>query len=276
MKADRLFYMGVVQKLKFLNNFLLHKVKEKRMKNAVKFFKTMQSIAIAALLTATALAVTTCNNGSTGGGNDSNTDGTSNGGAISGSTIVSGAPVKYDSSITNMDDAKARTDFSFVYGYGWDVENYQLLSTYINGSPSVKINDGKVTIKLGTPKPEFMFDAYEEFETVTVTPSDAKLFFCGDSFFWANDNKYALSCDKDYDIWTALVYTDKDVTIRGTETWTNTDDGTTGKDIYNVSLKRGWNYWIENETANNTTTTTASTTLPSGYYWTVFQYPYLR
>jgi hypothetical protein len=278
MKAYRLFYMGVVQKLQFLNNFLLHKVKEKRMNNTFKFLKAMQSIAIAALLTATALAVFGCNNGSTGGGggNDNvNTDSTSNGGTISGSTIVSGMTVKYDPGITNMADAKARTDFSNnVDGVilATNTIIFTPLNDYINTPASATINNEKVTINLGTPKREYMDDMswYIE-EGLTVTPSSAKVFLRGGGFTTI-DGKYILLCMKDENNFTMLVYADRDVTIRGTSTSIVSINGNdaTYTDIYNVSLKKGWNYFIESQNdATKTFTYTAATTLPSGFYWTV-------
>jgi hypothetical protein len=63
------------------------------------------------------------------------------------------------------------------------------------------------------------------------------------------------------------MYADRDATIKGTST-NKKDEWTTY--IYNVTLKKGWNYIIcSSNEKTRTTTYTSSTTQPSGFIWTV-------
>jgi hypothetical protein len=185
---------------------------------------------------------------------------TPSGGGLVG-TIVSGATVEYSSAnITNMTEAKSYTDFSYFWG--------DPLSIYINAPTSVTISGGKLTIKLGIPKDEYFQDCSSLIEGgITVTPSNAKVFtlLCDDDGYITSDEKYGLACLKDQetlddDEMAGFIYADRDVTIKGTET---NGDGTT----YNVSLKKGWNYWI---IADSYSTITSSLSQPNGYKWVVY------
>jgi hypothetical protein len=162
-----------------------------------------------------------------------------------------------------MDDAKERTDFSYLW---WEGEP---MSSYITGSSSVRINNGKVFINLGIPTSEYLEGCGDDLiglieEGIIVNPSNAKAIIDSYTCPFTNDVKYGLNCVKDYNNEAYLVYADRDVTIKGTTNY---------GEIWNVSLKKGWNYMIVSfNEATNTETLTASTTLPSGFYWTVFYY----
>jgi len=236
-------------------------------KNAEGFFSTILQAKICSILAITALvavigfSMVSC---------EDDADGNGDGNAIEGNTITTGEEVVYDSSIKNVTEAKKVTDFSYMEDYdfsnGFEINGIKPLSYYLDGSPSVTISGGKVTIILGTPKSSFL----EEFgylrEGITVTPSDTKSF--ARTYFFSSDYKYNLCCMKDDENYAFLIYVDKDVTINGT----GTDEVATYK---NVSLKKGWNYMSVNkkiETVNyNTYTYTSSTTMPSGFKWTVFE-----
>lgn len=229
------------------------------MKNTKKMWSTLAIIAIVAVI---GFSTASCGDDSDGGGG-------------LGNTIVSGAEVIYDSSnIENLDKAKSVTDFSFIF-YGFE-EKGKPLSIYLDGSPKATVNNNKVTIILGTPKSAYLQDIndifyFEEIDGITVTPSDAKLFKIWDFFNSDGDvnyyEDYTLYLEKD-DKWAGLIYADRNVTIKGTDTYES--HGTTYTDTFNVSLKKGWNYMIGSymET-DNTGTYTSSTTQPSGCKWTI-------
>jgi len=189
-------------------------------------------------------------------------DNNNNGGSISGSTIVSGATVIYDSGIKDLAEAKRITDFS------------DGLNEYLDGESSVTISGGKVTIKLGIPKAEFLPWWIDWLlDGLSLNPSNAKVVGLID--FYPTDFNYYLyylACVKDENNEAALIYADKDVKITGTQTEYD-DYNVKWTKIWNVSLKKGWNYliWSVNRTTNTATATyTSSTTMPKGFNWTVF------
>jgi len=220
---------------------------------------------LAVLMAAIIFGFNACGKEDATGTEDEIPAGGGGGSAITGNTIASGMTVRYDPDITNMEEARAQTDFS--YGLNWDDNNGKNtavpLSYYFNGSPSVKINGGKLTITLGTPKNEFMGNIVEDVGDLTVAPGNAKWFFYDD--FNTQNSKYYVYLDSEELLVyvEGLVYVDMDVTITGTETW---EQYTTR---YNVSLKKGWNWIICTENTRYQDTYTASTTFPSGHYWVV-------
>ena len=180
---------------------------------------------------------------------------------------MSGATVKYDSKITNLADAKSRTDFSYA-GDGYP------LSEYLNGESSATISGGKVTIKLGVPKELYSLSDLSDFipDSVNVSSTKVKGIFT-DMGFFTSDDKYLLVYEKDDYNYVFLAYVDGDVTIKGTHKETDPDDGITYTETWDVSLKKGWNFLIASENkATHTGTLTSSASLPSGFTWTVFEH----
>jgi len=184
---------------------------------------------------------------------------------------VSGATVEYNSeyftNTANINEAKNRTDFSYLWeDWGGDSFSSDPLRDYINEPASVTVSGGKVTIKLGTPK----FDLHNDSswlieEGISVSPNNAKVYLDMKSGNFATfDGKYGLFCIKDRNNVAVLCYADIDVTIQGTSSYS--DSAHTF--IYNVSLKKGWNYVIGSK-SGNTQTYTSSVSQPSGYKWTV-------
>jgi hypothetical protein len=175
------------------------------------------------------------------------------GGGI-GNTIRSEAPVNYPSGTSSA--AKGQTNFSFLFdGINRDSDdnfigiNTKPLSYYINEPASVTIKDNNVSINLGIPKDLEIISS----GSLTVTPSDTKGFEGFDEFC-TSDGKYVLYCMKDSSNYAYLTYVDRDANIKGS-----------GVDM---NLKLGWNYLIMSR-SGSTQTMTASTTLPSGFNWTV-------
>ena len=187
-------------------------------------------------------------------GGDDDSGGSGGGGGGGG---ISGGTVTYPDGIANADKP---TDFSFVPNSL--TVNYPL-SSRINEPASVTISGGKLTIKLGIPF-KYLISAERFFDDdVTVTPSGVKLSPL-DGSFCTVDQEYYLLCVKG-NSYTGLFYVDNDVTVRGTH------PDSKGTDIYNVSLKKGWNYYYAEsyDKATKTTTWASSVSLPSGYTWTV-------
>jgi len=218
------------------------------MKNTFKVF------GIIAIIAVIGFSMAACKNGTTPttppGVDDT-------GGTITGSTITSGAPVTYTAGLP--EEAKSRTNFSYTRGA---LDTWVLLSTIIDPPASVTITNGKVDIKLGTPKSASL-EIITETDIpadITVTPSDAKSFRIRN--FYTDDGAYNLYPAKGDDREAALIYADKNVTLQGT----HTSPGLT--EVYDISLKQGWNYVIYSE-SGSTVKNTASTTLPNGFKWTV-------
>jgi len=203
------------------------------------------------------------------GGDD---DGGSSGGDGGGSGGISGGTITYPDGIA---DANKPIDFSFL------AHDERPISTMINEPASVTISGNKLNINLGTPKDSYLRvwnnqgpSSYDNYN-VTATPADAKLFF-NELFaiFSTVDQKYWLVCQKGNGIYNrndgaCLVYAEKDLTIKGSYQYSKGSDVYNG--VYNVSLKKGWNYVIvSNNRTERIVNYTASTKLPDGFYWVVF------
>jgi hypothetical protein len=223
------------------------------MKNTLKMFGI---IAIAAVIGFWAVS---CGDDDGGGG----------GNAISGNTITSGAEVVYDSSIEDITEARNVIDFCFTFCSSDGVEP---LSNFLDGSPSVTVNNNKVSIILGTPKAAYLYSEFENGvpEGVTVNPINAKLF--NPWGFYSSNGKYSLDGHINDNNYVQLGYVDRNLTIKGSFTYyDDKDEDGVYKINYNVSFKKGWNYLIVSY--NETTkikTYTSSTTQPSGLKWTVY------
>jgi len=209
------------------------------MKNVLKAF------GIIALVAVIGFWAVSCGNDDGGGGGNT--------------TIESGAEVIYYSNITNLAEAKSATNFGFgqnMYSYNNGIEP---LSNFLDGSTSVTVNNGKITIILGTPKSVYLQN-FRIGEGATVNPSNAKGFVL--SYFLTSDGKYTLVCGKeDGSVLAHLYYFDRDVTAKGTVTNENTGETTT----INYSLKKGWQYFTSSENDIGT----PFTELPSGFKWIV-------
>jgi len=218
-------------------------------------------ILLAILAIALVLVMTACSNGggdSTPKNNSDNDSNSSGGGTIG--TIVSEAKVEYPSAyITNMTEAKAQTSF-YSWPMNWDNDK----KTFIQPGCAT-ISGGKVTIKLGTPKNDYLSDFSWEIEHgISVNPSNAKALLDegDDLMFYTSDEKYALICIKDFYTQAVLGYADRDVTVKGTII------NTYGKEILDCSFKKGWNYFIISNSEAQTKYTTSSKQ-PEGFKWTV-------
>jgi len=226
-------------------------------------------ILLAILAIALVFGMTACSNG--GGGSDNNTtkDDSSSGGLVG--TIVSEVTVDYNqayfSSTADMNEAKNKTNFGYLTELP---SNIVPLSKVINEPASVTVNNGKVTIKLGTPKIEYL-RTYDEYIT-----NSAKFLILSSmdevSNFISSDGKYLLYCMKDLNNCATLIYTDRDSTIKEGFASYGDFEGSNS-----VSIKKGWNYFIVSiNKAAKTITATSSTTLPVGFKWTVINWETLE
>jgi len=162
---------------------------------------------------------------------------------------------------------------------------------------SVKVTNGKLTVTLGTPKDEYLTDASKSIteedipSSITIYPSNAKGFGFGS--FYTSDGKNDLDCAKSNSMsidinnmssstisykTVNLSYVDRDVTVKGTYSYT--EDGMKATLTCNCSLKQGWNFVTmelnssgtssgTSTSGNSTITVTSSTKIPSGYNWVV-------
>jgi len=184
-------------------------------------------------------------------------------GTISGNTITSGAAVTYPDDIAEA--AKNATDFSYLGE--WENDTFKgtvPISNMINAPTTVTVSGGKVTIELGEPKYLEVPDFIHWYNTVNITNSAVAKYYSTGSTFYTSDGKYYLRLEGK-NSFAELVYVDKDTKISG-------QGKTTGfTDNWNTSLKKGWNYLIQNNTntADNIWSITASTKVPSGLEWIV-------
>jgi len=197
---------------------------------------------------------------------------------ISSGTIVSGANVAYDPDLANLAAAKAVTDFPYALDFGGDGGPSGVnMSTVLDGTTAITVNNGKVFITVGTPKPEVL-QGFEEFAAagMEVTPSTAKYFGSeGSPVIFTNiegtpenyNTMYGLICVKGTDNYAGLTYLSEETTIKGSMI---NPDGPNGikVDIFDMTAKQGWNY-VFTSTYGIYTIYSASKTLPAGYKWTV-------
>ena len=169
---------------------------------------------------------------------------------LSGSTVnKTNLPVTYDGVPTSVTDFGYGLDYNAYYiavDNGEEPNRLELirpLSYFLYGSPEVKINSGKLTIKLGTPKPEAMFEY-----------NGAKLWAGGSEGinFITEDGNYGLALMNPNGCSAAIVYASKDVTVVGPS--------------YSYALKQGWNYVVFSPESNEYA---VSKMLDSSYKWTV-------
>ena len=226
------------------------------MKNSIKL------IAITAIVVVIGFAMTGCGNPSGGGGGW--------GGSIGDTIILEDKDVTYHSSIPGGDltAAKAKVDFDYIC-IDYDDDIFVKLSDYIPGA-TVKINNSKLSLELGVPKNEVL-ESPDFGAGVTVSDPSAKISNIPNGELFTADHTFHLSLIKtDTDTLlegAMLIYATKNVNIKGTESypgWTN---------VWNVSLKSGWNYiLISDNDITEKSTITATTNLPSSYKWTVYKW----
>jgi hypothetical protein len=140
------------------------------------------------------------------------------------------------------------TDYDGNYTYTFTQGRRESLSDLLNGPATIKIENGKLTIDLGTPKPESLYyDSRHNVEeiknidpnnTVKVSNPDAKVF--EPNWFIRTDREFNLVCRGDGGIVWYYYYVDSDVTVSGS--YSNDNGSGVSKNIYLLNLKKGWNY----------------------------------
>jgi len=214
------------------------------MKNKILFV-------LPAFTLAAGMLFASCNlQGLLGGDDDKKSSG--GGDTISGNTITSGTPVSNPDGITETDFSSSGSNSS--------------LSNVLDGESSVTISGGNVSIKLGTPKNEYLRDFRELSEMgINVNPPDAKSFSLYE-FTSPDENYYLVLESGDHNNYASLIYADTNVTIKGTLP----DPRGEFTSKFDITLKKGWNYLVESyNEATQTVTYRASTTLPAGFSWVV-------
>jgi hypothetical protein len=181
---------------------------------------------------------------------------------------ISGSNVNITDNVYYTTSTKP-TDFSYYMDF--DTGTCHLLSGVIQGSPSVKINNGKVTINIGAPKASEMIKISDYINAPGLKISDKSANTALVTFCTSDGNDW-LNCVKGGDNRVDFFYVDKDVTVKGTYKET----GSLWTEIWNfdLSLKKGWNFMVSSGSRNYSASTstfnvTASTILPPGYLWVV-------
>ncbi|MCL1927683.1 MAG: hypothetical protein FWG07_02675 [Treponema sp.] len=217
------------------------------MKKTIKTKGTLGLMGIIVLAALIVFCFTACDNGSTSSG-DSLVD-------VIGDTVR-----LYNKTVVYENETSAT---NFAYRDWSDTP----LSDYITGTPKVLISGGKLTIELDQPKSDKMKvidTGNSESYPYTIDPSDTK--YCS-AFFCDPSGKYGLY-PKYGDKLAVLVYVDKDVTIDSSN-YNSTAFNMSGPTYDNVTLKKGWNYLIQDQSGGFPHPTIAARTLDSGFTWTV-------
>jgi hypothetical protein len=183
-------------------------------------------------------------------------------GGGTGDNLQVSMPVTYSNDyVTNITEARAVKDFSYVIGsYDSSVDVYTAipLSTHITGSPRVEMTGGTVNIQLGKPK---------EYWLSSPNTTGLKTFaypypFC------TYDAKYILVCMKNTISGSLYpAYADRDGTM---EVWDSDIDGNPIGKPYYIPIKRGWQ-WAKWRMPGEDPKDTIFTTIPSGYKWVVIE-----
>jgi len=172
----------------------------------------------------------------------------------SGGNITVIAPVYF------LSGAGSATNFSYV-DHG--DTNPAALNTVLDGSPSVTITGGTVSIKLGTPKSTFLGPITGIVGSGNANPATTKYYVFEE--FCTQHHDFELLAKGEGTNTAYLIYVDTNVTLNGSFTEVGQIFTFT-----NVSLTAGWNYLIIRETSASTSTLTSSKELPSDFKWTVF------
>ena len=166
-------------------------------------------------------------------------------------------------------DTTDETDFSYLNDYDSDnaIWLYKPLGDYITGTPNVTIDNDKLTISLDIPKSNKMFDIWYKEIGATVTPANTKMWGGWDTYFNSSDGSYYLRCNDANEGIACLMYVNKNVTINGTFQLNGLEYR-----INNVSLLKGWNFWIETQDFEEmTSTVTATKAQSNGFEWSVIK-----
>jgi len=214
---------------------------------------TFKVLGIIALVSIIAFSFVAC-------GGDDDSSGGNQGGNHGGN---SGESVTYPD---GMKDEDKPTDFSYT-------GKNQALTDYYTSPSSVTINNGKVNIILGdhiAPGHE-LWKSFggkkEDYDGVTISPPDTRCVSI--PAFTTVDQKYYLVAGREEPrAGVILFYVDKDVTLNGTAIREKMSPSILN---FSLSLKKGWNYVVNNKRVNDQRDFNTATTkqLPSGFHWIV-------
>jgi predicted small secreted protein len=134
------------------------------------------------------------------------------------------------------------------------------LNKVFDGTNSVTLKDGKLSIKFGTPKAAALEIVTSEFNTNLVSNKSAKVFILETI---TDNDKQAVQVDEVF-----YMYADRDFTIIGTDT----DTKNNRTETYDCKFKKGWNMVIrDHQESGDTDTITYKTGNPTGlekwYYY---------
>ena len=231
------------------------------MKNTIKL------IGIIALVAVIGFSMAACGDG----GDDGNGGGN---GSLGSTLIITNAQVY---SIVGYDNEYNEYQISEFTGtvanlnHIYDYEENSL-NELIDGNPTVTLVNGKLNVTLGTPKASSLKDMPTLPPGITASTSGVKIFTIS-GFTDGLPNVTNVFQDK-YEFYeggrlTSTVeyyYSNKDVKISGTYTYTNSGGTRTG--TFAMNIKAGWNSVISNTTRTGYTMKTG--TPPADYKWKVY------
>jgi hypothetical protein len=183
------------------------------------------------------------------------TDGSSNDGfAPSLGNITS------DGKVTDVAASGVGINYTADFPHFYDDDyNKTLLSDVIPNS-SVKITNGKLTIRLGTPKVEVLGSLSTYVGSTGTVSNDVKIYTL--DHFVSNDDSRLLTFQKSDAVVVLFFYADKDATATGIATL-----GTITYSL-NLTLKKGWNMVIWEASDGNGNDKMTSGTPDNNFKWT--------
>ena len=131
------------------------------------------------------------------------------------------------------------------------------------------ITNGQFTLKLSTPGDKYLESIMEDIndiETVTVSDKSAKVFFPEICAYKDGERVGYISmfpANLTSDTGISFMYANRDVTVKGTETFDS--DGPINTYEYDMNLKKGWNVIVRREQGNKYIRTTES--IPASMFW---------
>jgi hypothetical protein len=168
----------------------------------------------------------------------------------------------------NVNEVKARLGYSLsiVDGEAMWTGFAVASGDFVNGGFTLKLPETVPASELAS-----MVEDGEYPEGITVNPATAKIASIGLIIAYKDGKQVGRFKYTDGGNWEAFFsYADRDVTVKGSSTSTNTEEGWTNDLTYDVSLTKGWNViyiYNKNNASKKSSTLEATSTKPAGLKW---------
>jgi uncharacterized repeat protein (TIGR02543 family) len=152
--------------------------------------------------------------------------------------------------LTKVTGSSYNGSYAYTYGGYDDVTgepNFVPFTDFLS-SATVNINNGKLTVNLGTPMAQYLNsieDMMEDARTLSISNRNAKMFTL---YSFCNQDGISLDYESSDNSYIMLCYVNTNVTITGIVT--EYDKGDTYTQIYALNLRQGWNYVITSWTGS--------------------------